>query len=263
LRRVYALAATVALLLGMPTAASAAQSVKLTAAFTPDRLSTPTTISFGVQISAEGHIPSPLTGIDLRYPFDVGIATSELGLATCLPSQLKTYGPQGCPANSIMGHGTALAEIPVEAEPISETATITLLAGPPQDGHLDIIAYAEGQTPVDAEILFTAMLLPESTPFGGRLHFNVPLVPSIPEAPDVSIVNLHTTLGPLGLTYTEHSHHKTISYHPQGILIPPTCPTGGFPFTANLTFQHGPAAHAKTTVPCPPGSGRVDERRPG
>jgi hypothetical protein len=251
LRRVHALATTVALLLGMPTTAWAAQSVELTAAFTPDRLNTPTTISFGIHISAEGGIPSPLTGINLRYPFDVGVASSELGLATCLPSRLKTYGPQGCPANSIMGHGIALAEIPLEAEPISETAVITLLAGPPQDGHLDIIVYAEGHAPVNAEIIFAAMLLPESTPFGGRLHFNVPLVPSIPEAPDVSIVNLQTTLGPLGLIYTEHVHGRTISYHPRGILIPPTCPRGGFPFTADLTFQHSPPAHAKTTVPCP------------
>jgi Squalene/phytoene synthase len=39
---------------------------------------------------------------------------------------------------------------------------------------------------------------------GARIHIDVPLVPSLPEAPDVSVVRTHATLGPRGLTYYEH-----------------------------------------------------------
>jgi hypothetical protein len=251
LRQAYALVAAVALLSCFVATARATQTAKLTATFTPDRLNTPTTITFAIQITADGQVPAPLTGIDLRYPLNLGLATSELGLATCQPQQLKTYGPPGCPANSIMGHGSALAEIAIGPEPLKETATITLLAGPPQEGHLDILVYAEGQTPVNAEILISALLIPEPPPYGGRLHFNIPLVPSLPDGPDVAITNLHTTLGPQGLTYHEHHHGKTITYHPDGILLPTTCPDGGFPFNATLTFLDGSNAQAKTTVPCP------------
>jgi hypothetical protein len=251
LRRARALATTAALLLTLPATSTAAPSVKLTAGFIPDRLNTPTTISFGVHISTPGAVPPPLTGIALQYPVDLGLATSGIGLADCLPNQLQTYGPTGCPSNSLMGHGTATAELPLPPETFTEKARITLVAGPPTENHLSFLVYAEANTPVSAEILFSALLLPEPAPFGGRLQFNVPIVPGLPRAPDVSIVSLHTTLGPLGLIYHERIHGKTISYHPQGIISPPTCPHGGFPFAATLTFQDDTTTQAHTTVPCP------------
>jgi hypothetical protein len=246
-----ALTTALVLLASLPSTTLAAQSVKLTAGFSPDRLSTPTTISFGFQITSSRRVPSPLTGIDLRYPVDIGLATSDLGLAICLPTTLEAIGLSGCPANSRMGHGTALAEIAACPEIVEEPANVTLLAGPIQEGHLNILVYALGETPVEAQIVFSALLLPESPPFGGRLHFDVPLVEGIPESPDVSIVRLRTTLGPLGLTYYEHIHGRTLPYKPSGILLPSTCPHRGFPFTASLSFQDHTRSTASTTVPCP------------
>jgi hypothetical protein len=247
-----ALTTALALLAYLPSIAVAAQSVKLTANFSPDRLRTPTTISFGFQISAgAGRVPSPLIGIDLRYPVNIGLSTSELGLATCQPTRLEAFGPAGCPANSRVGHGSALTEIPVGPEVIRERAKITLLAGPIREGHLDFLVYAIGASPIAAQIIFSALLLPEPPPFGGRLHFDVPLVPSVPEAPDVSLVQLTTTLGPLGLTYYERVHGRMLAYTPKGILLPSTCPRGGFPFAASLSFKDGTITHAATTVPCP------------
>jgi hypothetical protein len=252
LRRAGILAATLALLTAcLAGAAHAKQYVKLTASFTPDRLNTPTTISFGFQISAAGQVPSALTSIALRYPVDLGLATSDLGLATCHTAQLELYGPAGCPANSRMGHGSAIAEIAFNPFTIQEKAAITLLAGPPEKEHLDIIVYVEARSPISAEIIFSAQLLPEPPPFGGRLQFEIPLVPTIPEAPDVAIVHLQTTLGSLGLTYYERVHGRLVPYHPAGILLPKTCPLHGFPFAANLTFQDGTHARARTSVPCP------------
>lgn len=244
---------TIALLLVLAATAHANQSVRLTAAFTPDRLDTPTTITFGFHVYAHGHVPSPLTAIDLHYPRNLGIGASNLGEATCPPRHLEAYGPAGCPANSQMGHGIALAEIEIGHETLPDEANVTLLAGPPQEEHLDILVYADSLTPIYGQIIFSAQLIPERPPFGGRLHFNIPLVPSFPLAPDVSIVQLETTLGPMGITYYEHTHGKLTPYQPAGILTPPSCPKGGFPFTASLTFQDGTNAHARTTVPCPRG----------
>jgi hypothetical protein len=251
LRRTSILATALGLLAILPGIAGASESAKLTAAFTPDRLGTPTTISFDIQIAAHDQIAAPLTGIDIHYPVDLGLATTGLGLATCPPSALRAIGLRGCPADSLMGHGSALAEIPVASDTFTESASITLLAGSPQNGHLSLIVYAQSKSPVETELIFSALLLPGNPPFGGRLHFNVPLVPTFPEASDVAITQIQTTLGPLGLTYYEPIHGKLIPYHPQGIQLPKTCPHHGFPFEANITFQNGTDTTATTTVPCP------------
>jgi hypothetical protein len=251
MRRARALAATLALLLLPPATANAEEQVKLSAAFTPERLGASTTISFAIKISAGGQIPPPLTAINLDYPKDLGFATSGVGLATCHPAQLRAYGPVGCPTNSLMGRGQAFAEFAIGSEPFIEQAKVTLLAGPPQENHLDILVYAEARAPVDAEVLISALLIPEQPPYGGSLQFNVPLVPTVPGAADVSITSLQTTLGPNGITYYETTHRKRIPYHPQGIQLPTSCPHGGFPFNAELTFQNSTRTRAHTTVHCP------------
>jgi hypothetical protein len=209
-------------------------------------------MTFGFQITtASGEIPPPLSSINLFYPTQLGIATSGLGLDSCPFQTLQATGPEGCPIDSLAGSGNALVEIPIGPEIIEETAHITFIAGPLQNGHLTFLIYASGVAPIDAQIILPTLLLPATAPFGGRLHLNVPLVPSLPEGPDAAVVNLHSTLGPLGLTYYEHAHGKTIPYRPKGILLPNTCPHGGFPLAATFTFFNGSHTHAATTIPCP------------
>jgi hypothetical protein len=85
----------------------------------------------------------------------------------------------------------------------------------------------------------------------GRLQLNVPLVPSVPEGPDVSVVRVQATLGG-HLTYYEQVHGRTLAYRPRGIGLPRTCPRGGFKFAAAFAFLDGTYASARTTVSCPP-----------
>ncbi len=81
------------------------------------------------------------------------------------------------------------------------------------------------------------------------MQIGVPLVPSLPDSPDVAVVQLTTTLGPLGITYYERVHGHTIAYHPRGLLLPDSCPRGGFPFAAELGFVDGSTASARRCVP--------------
>ena len=236
----------------IPAQAQGAPSVKLSAAFTPEHLGASTTLSFGFQISGtNGQDPPPLTDIDLFYPLDLGLATSGLGLATCQPAILRADGPAGCPLNSRMGYGTALVQVPIGPAIIQEAAQITLLAGPVQDGHLELLIHASGVTPIDADIVFSTLLLPAPAPFGGRLDVNVPLVASLPGAADVAVVSLSSTLGSARLIYHRRSHGRTIAYHPVGIFLPDSCPRGGFPFAADFGFQDGTQTSAHTVVGCP------------
>jgi hypothetical protein len=239
--------------LATPATAHATQSVRLQATLTPERLGQATTVGFGFQIAAPPRqVPSPLTEVDVRYPGNLGIALSGLGLATCSPTTLQAFGPKGCPANSLLGYGTAIAEIQIGPEIERETTNITLIRAPTQNGRFALLFYVNGKDPISAQLVFPGLLLPTSPPFGGRINISVPLVPSLPQAPDVAVIKLTTTLGPEHLTYYEHTHNgHTIAYNPKGILLPNNCPHNGFPFTATFGFQDGTHTNAHTTIPCP------------
>jgi len=235
-----------------PAAANAAQSVTLGAAFAPYRLGGRTTVELHLQIAAPaGQIPSALTEVEVRYPQDLGFALSGLGLAVCSPATLEATGADGCPANSIMGRGDAVAELRFGAQLVSEGASISIARAPDQEGHIALLLYASGPSPVNTQILSPAQLLPAGPPFGGRLNMQLPVIPSVPGAPDVAIASLNVTLGPQGLTYYEQVQGSTLAYTPRGILLPPTCPRRGFPFAATFSFLDGSRQAAHATVPCP------------
>jgi hypothetical protein len=224
--------------------AQASQTARLSAGFKPEKLGAPTSLSIGFQIFASNGLPSPLTGVQLSYPRNLGLATSGLGIATCQPEQLEEKGPAGCPANSQMGSGSALARFRVGPELFDETASIGVVAGPSSDGYVHMLVSATGISPVGARIVMSSVLKP------GLIALDVPLVPSLPEGEDVSVVAVRATLGG-NLTYVERVHGRTIKYRPKGVLLPRTCPRGGFPFAATFTFLDGTEASAQDRVPCP------------
>jgi hypothetical protein len=232
--------------LGAGAAASASQRVRISARFSPYRLGAPAAMSLGMSVTASGGgIPSPLQSIDLRYPANLGIATSGLGTASCQPIALEEHGPAGCPPNSIMGSGSALARFRIGPEIFHERATIGLAAGPSPDGRIHLLISATGLSPVAARIVM------QSTLAAGRLQIAVPLVPSLPEGEPVAVVSVHATLGGR-LTYYERRHGRRVAYRPKGILVPPRCPRGGFRFSGRFSFLDGSSTRASTVVACPP-----------
>jgi hypothetical protein len=251
-RRALGLLATVVLCVGVSGTAQAAQAVRLQATLTPERLGQGTTIGFEFQIAAPAkQVPPPLTGVEVSYPVELGFALSELGLATCSAETLEASGPEGCPANSLMGFGTALVEIPVGPEILYETAHVTIVRTTERNGHLALLIYANGEAPVSAQIVFPGLISTAAPPFGGRLDMSIPLVPGLPEAPDVAVVQFRSTLGPLHLRYHEHIHGRVVQYEPKGIPLPNRCPRGGFRFAASFAFQDGSRSNAHTIVSCP------------
>jgi hypothetical protein len=221
------------------------QIATLTAGFSPLRLGARTSVSLGFRIArAGGGLPSALTAVDFTYPRVLPLGTSELGQATCNPARLQVFGPKACPPNSIMGGGTALAKFQVSPIVSHEDASLALVAGPSKNGYVNMLIAASGEYPVETRILMSAILLP------GHFHIAVPLVPGIPEGPDVAVVSVHATLGGR-LTYFEQRHGHRVAFHPTGVLLPRRCPKGGFPFSATFSFLDGTQTRAHTTVRCP------------
>jgi hypothetical protein len=239
------LALALVLCVALPAIAQAAPRARMSATFRPERLGHATTISFAFKIGAPGQAPSPLRSVAIAYPRNLGLATSGLGVAACKPSVLEALGPSACPANSLMGSGAALIELRIGPSLVHEKVSLALVAGPSPDGYLHMLLYASGEHPVEAIVVARAVLRP------GRLRVTVPPVPSLPEAPYVSLARLRMTLGG-ELTYYETVKGRIVPYHPAGVGLPQTCPRGGFRFAATFAFLDGSRSRAVTAVPCPP-----------
>jgi hypothetical protein len=238
----------------LPSAAGAvSERATLHTAFSPDRLGASTTISLAFHLSTvEGVAPPPLTRLDLRMPAGMNYTRTTLGLAICQPAALLAKGLRGCPANSRLGYGSAYVEVPFGTGAGTELPEIQALLGPSPTGNMVVLFYANGQTPVYAQLVFTGEVLPDSGLFGSQLAATVPPVSSVPGGPGVSIVSVHTTIGPSHLTYYRHLHGRLVAFRPRGVAVPERCPHGGFPFAAEFSFEDGNHASASSIVPCPP-----------
>ncbi len=237
--------------------AAATQVARLHASFSPNRVGAPTAISIRFVISSiPAGNPMPLTNVTMFLPEEMGLATSRLGLENCLLAQLEELGELGCPANSRMGRGTATAEIPIGGESVRESAQVEVFSTRVRDGHLALMVYVNAKSPVFAQLVFPALVIGAPSPYSEGIDTNVPLVPTLPGAPDVAVTLFQMTLGseatgPDQFMYYHSVHGHRVPYYPRGLTIPPNCPRGGFPFKAVFTFADGTDAIARTSVPCP------------
>jgi hypothetical protein len=244
LRAHHAILALLIAVLLAPASASATSTARMSAAFSPEHLGAPTTVSFGFELSQSTQDPAPLGGVELVYPRGLGLATSDLGVAPCAPLVLETTGPAGCPPNSAMGSGNATVQVPFGSDVVHETVSLSLLAGPSPDGYLHLLVYARGKYPLEATLVLSAVVLP------GHIAITVPPIPSLPAAPYVALTEMHLTLGG-HLTYYEMVKGHRVAYHPAGVGLPSACPRGGFRFAATFILLDGERALSHASVACP------------
>jgi hypothetical protein len=250
----WATAVLLAACVALASGARAAQNVQLYAGFSPDRPNVSSTITFGFTIkSPGGGIPSPLESIDLHLPAGIGLARNTLGTAICEPVYLFAHGPNGCPPNSRVGHGTALAEVPYGPLSVQEEASIDAYRGSSSEGsQVTLLFFAEGTTPVFADLVFPGQLLADSSPYSGRINTVLPLVPSLPGGPNVSLARFQSTFGPQGLVYErEVSEERFERFTPRGVTVPRVCPPSGYPFAGDFSFEDGSHVTAYSAAPCP------------
>jgi len=240
-----ALAGTVAICAG---AAQATQSARLHVSLSPNRIGASTTISFSFRISAPSHaLPPALTLLDVRLPSGMGVDTS--GLATCKRSALLAHGPRGCPSSSQVGSGSVLVEVPLGNVIRPETAALTVFNAPRQHAHTTLLFYAVGRLPIATQLIFQGVIVPG--PLGQLIEASIPLIPTLPEAPDAAIVAMSSTLGTRQLTYYRTVNHRRVRFKPKGATVPSHCPTSGFPFSAGFGFNDASSTTATATAPCP------------
>ena len=226
-----------------PVPAQPETDASMHASFLPDRLgaSTALTLTVGFSGGAEG-VPAPLRQAVLRLP--AGLTIDLRGRATCQQSRLRRAGAAGCPAESIVGRGHALTDVYAGSLKVPEEAAVTVFRGPSRDGEQTFEIFGQGETPLYQSVISTAVLQPDSAPYGAKLTVSVPPIPTLVLEPDASIVSVSVTVGGIGRKPKAHAAAGSIR-------VPSSCPAGGFPFAASFAFADGSATSASAAVACP------------
>jgi hypothetical protein len=248
--RVLVAAILVCACLTIAAVAWAAETLTVHASFKPDKLGSPTNVSFtGQFVSTDGSPPSPITNITAYFP--AGLEIDTRGAGTCTVAALEASGPSGCPADSRVGFGGGVGLIELAKEIIHEPYTLDFFFGPSENGHLAVLAYVQAFTPASFELVLVAKEFPAPKPYGLGFSIAVPPIPTLPEASDASVGSAFLTFGAMNVAYYKTIHGKKTLLHVRGVVVPKTCPHGGFPIKATVDFADGSALTVNPTISCP------------
>jgi len=222
-----------------PTGDSEAPAT-IAASFHPDRLGAmgAMTVTIDFASSALGE-PSPLRRSVLRLPAGLGIEIPHL--RSCEPQRLQVLGARGCPAQSRLGVGRALVRAPLGSEPLGESLSLWVFLGPLRNLQPTFEMLAQGYTPFDERVVLSGTVLPDNPPYGEDLVLPVPAIGTLPLEPDALLASMSLTIGSPRRSARESN--TTVE--------PTSCPSGGFPFAAELTYADGSTKDISTATPCP------------
>lgn len=232
------------------SSAQAAETINLHASFTPNVLGSPTNASGSATIvNTAGGLPSPITGFTLKGP--AGMKVDATGTGTCNAHAIESSGPTVCPKDSVAGFGGGMGALQLGTQIIEEPFTMNLFLGDNRPGHIVILLYVEAVSPVSIQLVFTAPVINLAPPYGMGFHFNVPLIPTLPGASNASVLSAHLTIGATNVAYFKKVGGKRKLVHVRGLVLPKTCPKGGFPIESDFSFEDGTSNVVKLKTPCP------------
>jgi hypothetical protein len=219
-------------------------------AFTPDRLGAATNLSITASFASSADVPpSPIDGLTLYGPAGLGIQAR--GAGTCTEVVIEQRGPAGCPADSRVGFGGGIAVVALAGQLVREQFTLDFFFASAAHGHLSLLAYVSGTTPVTTGFVVVAQEIPTPKPYGLGFSVRVPRVSTVPGVEYASVESAFATLGADDVAYFETVHGRRTLVHVKGLTVPRTCPVGGFPTRASVEFTNGAAFTVNPTIPCP------------
>jgi hypothetical protein len=221
-------------------------------AFTPDRLGAAANLSITASFASSADVPpSPIDRLTLYGPAGLGIQAR--GAGTCTEAALEQRGPAGCPADSRVGFGGGVAVLALPGQLVRESFTLDFFFASSEHGRLRLLAYASGTSPVATGLVVVAREIPAPRPYGLGFSVQVPQVSTIPGAAYASVESAFATLGASDVAYFKAVHGRRTLVHIKGLIVPRTCPVGGFPTRATTEFTDGATFTVNPTIPCPRG----------
>jgi hypothetical protein len=250
--RVLVAVAVACICLIIAAAAWAAETLTVTAAFSPDKLGAPTNVHGTAEIgSTTGAMPSPVVETTVMGP--PGLVVDVNGVGTCNPALLEhTLEPSACPKDSKAGFGGGIGEYELAGERREQPFTLNFFRGPNEAGHIVLLAFLDATSPVSVQLVLRAQVVQEPKPYGLGFTFKVPIIETLPGASPASAKSIYITLGAPNAAYLETVHGKRKLVHVKGIIVPKRCPRGGFPYKTQIAFADGTVDTHTGTIPCPP-----------
>jgi hypothetical protein len=226
---------------GLSATAQAETLATVSPVISPNRLGAKASLTITIGYTGGPFdVPAAVSHADLKLP--AGLSLDIPHLSSCGAARLLARGPSGCPAQSELGGGHALVAAHTGSETITENATLWVFLGPLDNLQPTFEILAQGYTPIDERKVFGGSVIPASAPYGEELEMSVPPIPTLVFEPDASVVAFSLTIG----ASRHHAHREATS-----VVVPSSCPVGGFPFAAEFTYADGSAGSALTTTPCP------------
>ncbi len=232
--------------------AFASETFTIKSYFTPDQLGAPANLSANTVFAPDGSaVPTPVGHVLAYGP--AGLTVNVAGAGACQKAKLELQGPSGCPADSRIGFGGGLGLVEIAKEFIKEPYTLDFFLGPRESGRLTFLIYAQGVSPVSVELVIVAKEIHGAKPYGFGVEFEIPPIPTLPGASYASIETNYFTIGSQKVAYYHTVHGRQQLVHVKGLIVPKTCPRGGFPFKVTIGFLDGSSSTDTYTAPCPPG----------
>jgi hypothetical protein len=235
----------------VPAAARAEEVVTITkAGFSPNLRGFPTN-AFGEATikSTTGPVPSPITHVNVFGP--AGVTLDLKGTTTCTEHALEERAAEGCPATSRAGFGGGMGVYQLGKELVHEKYTIDLFLSNNKPGHVELLVFLSGHSPVIVEKVFPGVVVKDKPPYGLGFSIKVPLIKVLPEASNASAESAFISLGAHNVVYYRKVHGKRTRFHVRGIILPKRCPKAGWPVKSEFEFEDGEHKTATRTIACP------------
>ena len=193
--------------------------------------------------------PPPLKKVVIRLNKG-GIFNGKL-FPKCTSAKLLAKGVKGCPKGSKIGTGTAKAS----AKPIIDlvNAKMTIFNGPTQGGKSTVLLYNVPDISSPIVVSGTVEKKPAVSCANGAgqcdyvLTFDVPDIPTLPNAPPASVLEVKTKSGGSGVFIRKKRHGKKVKIPYIG--APKKC-TGKWVADLSINFGDGQTATNTSTASC-------------
>jgi hypothetical protein len=237
------------LCLSVPAVAGASQPFTVASRFTPYTLGATTNLSAEAMFGLPGTIPVPVTNAVGYGPS--GLTVNVRGAMTCERGLLEQKGPAGCPPDSRLGFGGGTALVALGGQIVKSSFTLDFFLAPREAGHLSVLIYVDGVSPVPLELVLTGKEVHGRRPYGFGLTVEIPLISTVPGALDASVQSAYFTLGDQHIAYYHAVRGKQRLVHVKGIVLPKSCRGPGLPFTYTVGFSDGTSSTDDFTMACP------------
>jgi hypothetical protein len=220
--------------------AQAETTATLAPSFSPDRLGAKGALTLTIDYAGELGLPAPVRSALVKFP--AGLSLDIPSLRSCSAQRVRTRGAGGCPAQSQIGSGHALLEGYAGSQLITESVRLWIFIGPLQGFKPTFEVLGQGYTPLQERIVLNGTVVPATAPYGEALAMQIPPIQTLPLEPDASLTTLTLTVG---------TRAQRLARGANAVVVPGSCPLGGFPFATESSYADGSASSALATANCP------------